>query len=128
PPLRKLVPVRLFAPVRINLAVPDFVSEEAVPLSAMTELMVRSALAYWWTTRSLPLAPLSVPPVMAVAPLPVTNNPPEVRVNVPSRVTVEAAVSLNELMFVPSPMLATGFPLRLTLLAAAQVVGSLLVV
>src|SRR5262249_40950581 len=115
-------------PERISLPGPDFVNEDAEVLSDRVELIVRSEAAYWCTTRSAALAPLSVPPVIVVTPLPVTSKPPELSVNVPSSVTVAAAVSLSELIFVPSPTSAIGLPLKLTLLVGSQSVGSVVLV
>ena len=73
--------------------------------------------------RSAPLPPLSVPPAIAVAPLPVTNRPPDDRVSVPSSVTVEAAVNRKELILVPSPTLAVVLAFNVTLLSAPQLAG-----
>src|ERR1035441_2301413 len=119
----------VLAPCRISLPLPDLVREVAVILSARSELTVRSEELFWTTIRSAPPGPFSVPPVKAVAPLPVRSNPPEERASVlPAlRVIVVAAVSLKELMVVSSK-LAKGLAARLTLLAASQVVGSELVV
>src|ERR1039457_5186655 len=84
----------VLAPCRISLPLPDLVREVAVILSARSELTVRSEELFWSTIRSAPPGPFSVPPVKAVAPLPVTSNPPEERVSVlPAlRVIVVAAV------------------------------------
>ena len=76
-----------------STAPPAFVSPVAEPLLAMADAIARlPAVLFWMTTRSWPLAPWIVPPVIVerLAPtLPVTRMPPE-----PSGLLPEASVSV----------------------------------
>ena len=64
---------------------PDLVNPVGPPLSAITEDIVKSETLFWMTTRSAPLAPLIVPPVIVPAAVnaELTRMPPEVITLVP---------------------------------------------
>ena len=78
-------PEKVFAPARTSGPLPDLVSEEGAPLSAMTALTVRALVPLFITARS--------PPAVGVAIMPSPCETPSVRFALP--VSIETAETCN---------------------------------